>query len=264
MPVQSRIYNISSSNYKFINNTTKLSDGIWSFPNLNLVGDDILEVYISILHAELPNTDYVVNEYNNILKVNDFLVGNLTFTLTNGNYNINTFITMFNSIATNGYTLSYSSLTNKLTLTAPNSFSVLTSQSSCIYILGLGNSNFNSVGLSATFPFCINLLPTSVFSIKSSTFNIGNFGADNSADIFLTIQNNGSNGSRCLYSNYSGIKYKLDNPNLSVFDIKIVDEHSNLVNFNGVDWSITFQLDILFRDKEPLPKFENLINSVSG
>jgi hypothetical protein len=171
---------------------------------------------------------------------------------------------MFNTIATNGYTLAYNGSTNKLTLTSTQSFTVLVNQSTCNYILGLGNSNFNSIGLSATFPFCINLLPTAVFSVKSTTFNIGNFGADNSSDIFLTIQNNGSNGSRCLYSNYSGIKYKLDSPNLSVFDIKIIDEHANLVNFNGVDWTITFQLDILFRDKQPLPKFENVINSVSG
>jgi hypothetical protein len=172
---------------------------------------------------------------------------------------------MVNSIlATYNYVLTYSSLTNKLTISAPNPVIVLASQSNSRYLLGLGNTDFNSVGLSVEFPFCINLLPTSVFTIKSSAFNINNFGTDNSSDIFLTIQNNGSNGSRCIYSNFSGIKYKMDNPNLNVFDIRIQDEHNNFVNFNGVDWNITFQIDINFRDKEiPLP-FEKLIKEASS
>ena len=264
MPQVSRIYNINSSNYKFMNNKTQLSNGIWNFPNLNFIDDDILEVYISILHAEFPNTDYVVNEFNNILKINDFSLGVLTITLTIGNYNINSFIAMFNALSPAGYVLSYSGSTNKLTLTSSNSFTVLVTQSTCQYIIGLGNTDFSSIGLSVIFPFCINLLPTSVFTIKSSVFNIGNFGADNSSDVFLTIQNNGSNGSRCLYSNYSGIKYKMDNPNLNIFDLRIVDEHGNFVNFQGVDWSITFQIDITYRDKEPLMKFQNVVNSISS
>lgn len=264
MPTQSRIYNINSSNYLFMNNKTELSNGIWSFPNLSFTTDDIIDVYISILHAEIPNTDYVVNNYNNEIKIQDAFLGVLTFTLTTGNYNINTFLNMFNSIATSGYILSYSSVTNKLTLTAPNSFSVLASQSNSRYILGLGNTDFNSIGLSATFPFCINLLPTNVFTIKSSAFNIGNFGADNSSDVFLTIQNNGSTGSRCLYSNFSGIRYRMENPNLSVFDIRIEDGEHNPINFNGVDWYITFQIDINFREKEIPIAFEKLIKSASS
>lgn len=264
MPLQSRIYNINSSNYKFMNNKTQLSNGIWNFPNLNFVDDDILEVYISILHAEFPNTDYVINEYNNVLKINDFSLGLITITLTEGNYNINTFLTMFNNVSPLGYSCTYSSLTNKLTLTSLNSFTVLVSQSNSNYVLGLGNYDFNSVGLSVIFPFCINLLPTSVFSVKSSIFNIGNYGVDGSSDIFLTIQNNGSNGSRCIYSNFSGIRYKMNNPNLNVFDLRIVDEHGNFVNFRGVDWSITFQIDINYRDKDPLMKFNNVINSVAS
>jgi hypothetical protein len=247
-----------------MNNKIQLSNGIWNFPNINFINDDIIDVYISILHAEFPNTDYVVNEYNNILKVNDSLLGSITITLTEGNYNVNTFITMFNNISPAGYSLTYSSLTNKLTLNSNNSFTVLSTQSNANYLMGLGNTDFNSVGLSVIFPFCINLLPTSVFTVKSSVFNIGNFGADGSSDILLTIQNNGSNGSRCLYSNFSGIKYRMENPNLNIFDLRIVDEHNNFVNFQGVDWSITFQIDITYKDKEPLMQFQKVVNSASS
>ena len=62
-----RLYNINSKNYKSINSLSSLSSGLWSFPNLNFQDDDIISVYISILHAEIPNSFYSINENNNNL-----------------------------------------------------------------------------------------------------------------------------------------------------------------------------------------------------
>jgi hypothetical protein len=105
-----------------------------------------------------------------------------------------------------------------------------------------------------------NFLPTAKINIRSSSFNINNFGADNSTDIFLTVQNNGLQSGRILYQNYSNLKYKLEQYNLQQFDIKFTDDSNNILVFNGVDWFITFQIDIEYKPKEKLLSFNQIVN----
>ena len=259
MPVRSRIYNISSYNSKSIVDKTALSSGIWSFPNLSFVGEDILGVKIGILHCEIPNTIYIVNANNNILYIDDSVSGLLTVTFGIGNYNINSFIDAFNLLTPVGYSMTYSKVTNKVSVLGPRAFSILAS-SPCKYILGISDSNLASVANSVTFPFCVNLLPTSRFNIRSTVFKIGNYGSDGSSDILLTIQNTGGNLARSLYQNYGDLKFHLDIENLSAFDIRITDDYGFLLNFNGSPWYVTFQIDIEYVEKPKPPTFAQLIS----
>jgi hypothetical protein len=82
MPIKTNLYNISSYNYKKMDDLTKLSSGIWTFPNLSFHNEDILGVSISVLHAEFPNTIYIINEGNNKLIINDSITGVQTITFT--------------------------------------------------------------------------------------------------------------------------------------------------------------------------------------
>ena len=105
-----RLYNINSKNYKSINSVNSLSSGLWTFPNLNFQDDDIISAYISILHAEIPNSFYIINENNNKL-----IIDGITYTLILGNYNVKTFIDMVKVLLPIGYIITYSSTTNKFT-----------------------------------------------------------------------------------------------------------------------------------------------------
>ena len=263
MPVRSNIYNISSFNAKHLEDKTKLSSGIWNFPNLSFTGEDILGVKISILHAEISNTIYIVNENNNVLYINDSVSGVLTVTFAVGQYNINSFIDAFNLLTPVGYSMTYSKVTNKVTVLGPRPFSILAT-SPCKYILGISDTDLASAGNQVVFPFCVNLLPTARFNIRSSAFKVGNFGTDGSTDILLTIQNTGGSLARSLYQNYGDLKFQLDVENLSAFDLRITDDYGFLLNFNGSPWFITFQIDVEYVEKPKPPTFQDILNLAGG
>jgi len=263
MPTRTNIYNISSFNYKKMDNLTKLSSGIWEFPKLSFKNEDIVNVYISVLHAEFVNSTYIINQNNNVLLINDSLNGLQTVTLNVGNYNVNNFITMFGSVAPTSYTCNYSSITNKLSIFGPRAFSILSS-SSCNSILGIGPSDISSALNTVTFPFSLNLLPVARFNLRSTVFNIGNFASDNSTDVLLSIQNNGSIGSRLLYSNFGALRFQLNIDNLTAFDFRITDDYNNLLDFNGSPWYVTFQIDVEYLEKPKPPSFQEIINDIGG
>jgi len=254
-----KLYNINSKNYKSINSLNALSSGLWSFPNLNFQDDDIISVYISILHAEIPNSFYIINENNNKLIINS-----ITYTLIPGNYNTKTFIEMVKALLPIGYIITYSTTTNKFTFQYTTLFTISV-LSTCKNIVGLSSSDVLGTvenNFTVTLPNSFNFLPTAKINIRSSSFNIGNFGADNSTDIFLTVQNNGLQSGRILYQNYSNLKYRLEQYNLQQFDLRFTDDSNNLLIFNGVDWFITFQIDIEYKPKEKPLSFQQIINSV--
>jgi hypothetical protein len=250
--ISTKIYNINSKNYKSINSLSSLSSGLWTFPNLNFNDEDILSVYISILHAEIPNSFYILNDNNNKLIIN-----NITYTLLNGNYNTKTFIDMIKLIIPNGFIITSSSTTNKFTFEYTTIFTI-SKDSTCKNIIGLSDSDVSgTVGNSfkVTMPLSFNFLPTAKINVRSSTSQINNFGSDNSNDIFITIQNNGTQSGRILYQNYSNLKYRLEQFNLQQFDLRFTDDTNNLLSFNGVDWFITFQIDIEYKQKTKIIKF---------
>ena len=263
MPTKTNIYNISSFNYQKMDDLTKLSSGIWEFPKLSFKNEDILNVYISVLHAEFVNSTYIINQNNNVLLIDDSVNGLQTINLTIGNYNINSFISMFATVAPTGYTINYSSITNKLTVYGPRAFTVLASSSSN-GILGIGASDISSSLNAATFGYCVNLLPVARFNLRSTIFNIGNFASDNSTDVLLSIQNNGSIGSRLLYSNFGALRFQLNIDNLTAFDFRITDDNNNLLDFNGSPWYVTFQIDVEYLEKQKPPSFQEIINDIGG
>jgi hypothetical protein len=56
--------------------------------------------------------------------------------------------------------------------------------------------------------------------------------------------NSGSYGI-ILYQNISSFKPMLRETSTNDFDISLLDDDDNLINFNGVSWSLSLQLDII-------------------
>ncbi len=82
---KSQIYNISS---KVSQNDSYKSSVVCSLPDLNFTGSNIRNVYLSVVHAEIPNSFYIINYTNNTI-----VVHSVTYTIPVGNYNANTMIT---------------------------------------------------------------------------------------------------------------------------------------------------------------------------
>ena len=72
------------------------------------------QMLLSLINLNVPHSYYNINSYNNTLiyTVNSITT---TLTITSNNYNINDLVTYLNSYMT-GFTITYSSSTNKLTI----------------------------------------------------------------------------------------------------------------------------------------------------
>jgi hypothetical protein len=232
---KTRIFNISSKNTS-LNDSFKSKLSI-SLPDLTF-HEKIENIYFSVQHAEIPNSFYVVNYTNNIIVINS-----ISYTIPVGNYNANTLITALILLLPT-YTITYNSITNRYTFNNTSSFTI-NSSSTCKNIIGLGNVNQSSISNSLTLPYSVNFVPLPRINLKSNFFHFNNFnGVDYSNDLFLSIQNNTNPNSMIHYLNQTGIKFKVEDKNITNFIISITDDDGNYINFNNQDTRISLQIDI--------------------
>ena len=213
---------------------------------------DILYNQISVIHAQIPVSYYICNYTNNTLNTS---VGN--FTLTRGNYNANSFKTMLLGILGAGWGMSLNTITGVFTITYSSDFTIY-STSTCQKLLGLGTSqNYSSTSSSLLCPYPCNFVGISKLKIKSNLVVSENMdsNARGRCNLLTTIPVSTNSFGVILYNNNMGFKNMLANYNLDFVDISITDELDNLVNFNGVDWNLSLQIDS-YRSK--LPEGENL------
>ena len=243
---KTRVFNISSKN-AIKRNGTKNSNLSIALPSLMNKTDNVLNIYFSIVHCEIPNSMYLINSNNNIL---NFGIP-YTTTLTIGNYNVNTFMTMISSLLPSGMTLSYNSLTYQFTFSYTTSFSIL-STSTCLSLIGLGTTT-SSTSNSIICPYPINFLPLPRIHFRSPQLNFGCYNSvDTTSDTFLCLQNNGNIGGMILYNNYAKLRHHYEKEDLLNLDIRITDDNNNEIDFNNFDWYLSFQIDF-----EYLPLFDN-------
>lgn len=240
---KTRIFNISSKNTS-LNDSFKSKLGI-SLPDLSF-HEKIENIYFSVQHAEIPNSFYVINYTNNIIVINS-----VSYIIPVGNYNASNLITTLKLLIPT-YTVTYNNITNKYTFTNTSSFTINAS-SSCKSIIGLGNTNETAIlnlGVyTLTLSYSVNFVPLPRISFKSNFFNFNNFnGVDFSNDLFLSIQNNTNPNSMIHYVNQTGIKFRVQDKNITSFVISITDDDGNFINFNNQDTRISLQIDVEYID----------------
>lgn len=252
-----QIINISSKN-AIQNNGSYLSDVQFKFTGLYRETSDILEAHISITNAQIPISFYNINVYNNLL-VLDISGTTYNLILTRGNYNANNLITEIQTRFTNAgitdITTTISSITGLLTFTkTTGDFSILSSQSTISKVLGFDptvSSYTSTLGiLSAPYP--LNLLGTLKIRILSYDLLTNNIDSSVQGNLNLlsTIPIEAGTYGLILYDNFNNVQSILKNDNLDGFDLKLIDDDGNLINFNGADWSITLLLSITKKRKE--------------
>jgi hypothetical protein len=243
---ETKIINLNSKDC-IRNNSTFLSDVYFQFSGLLKDEDDILERYISIQNAQIPFSFYNINVYNNILKIQ---IGATIYTLTliRGNYNATSLITEIqNQLTNNGITditLEVSSTTGLLTITkTTGSFSLISSGSTIYEILGfVVGTNYTSISQKIISPYPLNLLGTLRLKICSYEFSTNNIDFN-----LITLPIEVGNFGLIQYTNLTNIKATLNNVSLDGFDISIIDDNNNYVNFNNINWTMTLVLTIVRR-----------------
>lgn len=254
---KSRIFNVSSTN---ATNGSYKSDVTVQLPDLTFHNTNIQNAYLSVLHAEICNSMYIVRYTNDV-----FVLDGVSYTITRGNYNVNSFITQILSQLPAGYGMTYSAITSRLTMTHTTTDFTVNADSALSNIntiMGLGSSALTSVALTLTFPYVVNFLPIPRLNFRSSYFKTGNYNSvDNSSDVFLCLQNNAGQNAVINYVNQTVSRYLIEDKNITQFNIRVTDESNQLINFNNVDWFMSFQIDIEYLEepKNTAPNFSNVL-----
>lgn len=257
---QTKMINLSSKTATKYNNNDKsfLSDLSFTIPNLISMIQDVNDVYISVEHCEIPNSFYLINEYNNILAVN----GSIYF-IPYGNYNRNTLVTAITNLLGSNYSMTYDKSTFKFTMTnSVSEFSISSTSSSCRTILGLSDTGIlYSVNKTLAFPFPMNVTPLPRLEIKCPNIGLNNYqSSDGSCDVLLSLQNNSEFGQMITYDNSSNMSfYMTDVSQLNELTFKITDDSGQLINFNNIHWYITIRFDFSFYVSKTTDTFDSVI-----
>jgi len=225
-------------------NADNINNNIYNFilPNLEIADENY--IYLSVQYASIPYSFYNINTINNVLIYTLNLV-NYTVTITPGNYNITQLVTFLKSNMS-GFTISYNSITNKMTFSHSTYNFTFLSTSTCQEILGFKtNTNYTSTTLSLISLNCVSLIPIKCINIVSNllTYNINKSNPNNQSILCcmpITTQPN----SIIEYKNNNNFRSNLFINQISNITIKLTDQNNNILNLNGLDFFLTIQLDI--------------------
>ena len=251
---KTQIYNISSKDS--MNGSFK-SQIMVSLPDLNFSDPVIQNVYLSVLHCEVPNSFYIVNYTCNILVLNS-----ISYTIPVGNYNANTLITAIKLLIPASFNIVYGSATNKYTWTNTSNFTINSSLSTIRNIIGVGSTDITSVSNTLICPFVVNFLPLPRLNFKTNAFKLHNFNqVDGSSDLFLSLQNNAGQQGMINFSNEENIKFSINDKSITTFVINVTDDSGFYINFNNVDWYLTFKIDIEYIEQLKNSTFEDILKT---
>lgn len=126
--------------------------------------------------------------------------------------------------------------------TTPFTINASSTLSTINKVMGLGVNDLTD--LSIVMPNVVNFIPLQRINFRSTYFNFGCYSTvDNSSDIFLPLQNNAGQNSIINYVNQTQHKFLIQDRAITNFIINVSDDYGNLINFNGVDWLMTLQID---------------------
>lgn len=222
---------------------------------LDFQGDDSIQsVSIALTNAILCNSNYQVNQYNNKLDIN--LNGTTTsYYFEYGNYNAETFMQEFTVLVPSTFSITYDQISLKFIITNSAYPFTLLSSSTISAIMGFSNNVVatNTVGSTyvAQCTRLMNMLPTPCFRVLCEANNLyfgtvlGTDGSPAISNVLAHIPNNSQPNQLIYYQTFSDEFYV--EPNTSgqtILILKIVDDNSNLVDFNGISSYFTFRIRI--------------------
>lgn len=233
----------------------------FNVPNFINKTDDIEYIVFSIPYAVIPASFYTINETNNVLSVLENSVTTNYVFLPYGNYNANTFITLFKSILPVRFNITLNSNTSKFTITNTTyNFTLLVADSTIDFIMGF-SSNAASSSLSLTLPRVCNFLQLPRISIRCIQLSNGLMTGSSTNDLIVTIPNNAKLNGQIIYNNFSNIQMLFHQENLSSFLLSLTNDDGVPLNFNGISSFFTFQFDIY---RSSLPKINNFIKTLEN
>jgi hypothetical protein len=232
------------------------SNCIFHLPNVEVAKDEV--AYVNVKQAVIPFSWYNVNETNNILDIKIDNIRPYSISIPFGNYNINQLIAYLHSqfllfVSNDKHlTITYNIQTNKLTFTHTHHNFLLEPFSTCFELLGFTEKEqYNSTNIAGTTHILnsangINLFVVRQVFIGSDNFILNNINASNPNDtnILASVSVTGNPNSIIHYENTTTRHLIHHLNNVTNLNIKLLDQDGDLLNLNGVNWSITLELII--------------------
>ena len=245
--IETKLFSITSNSATTKNNSTFLSDV--EFEANNFIKDDgIINLDIALIHAEIPVSFYVINEYNNQFKFKLDIDPIITTSIAYGNYNSSSLITALKTAINDAnFLITISKINGKLTFQHNKAFIIYNDFINSIgNILGFNENTINnSVGITNPYtltpPYMLNLLGAKKLNILSTEINTINYSSEvGTLSMLSSLAVDQPSYGLIIYENKSGIKHNLKIKDINKIDIQIVDENHNLINFNNINWSMLF------------------------
>ena len=244
--LDSRIIILNSAHGRLLNGTYK-SDIEFQFNGLLKQEDDIQQVQISLVNAQIPVSWYIINYTNNVFTLQ--LGNNITKTyyISVGNYNANSLITALNTLINDSnFSITISKITGKLTFTYNTTFTIYSDNNySICSILGFDINTVYNCNFSFICPYPLNLLGYKRLEIYSQlqTYNYSSLN-NGMCTLLSIIPIDQPSYSLITYNNFTDTKNIIKNKTLDKIEILIKGEDENFINFNNIDWTMKLKIDI--------------------
>lgn len=247
---ENRLITINSKDAFNYNNGTYKSDVEFFFKGLIKKERDILALSIHLTDAQIPVSFYNITASNNVL---DYHTSSIAYLLTipKGNYNFNTLSTIMTSLfLANGhnFTITISKTTGVITFTKDTgNFTIYDTYSKIYDVIGFTKGfNYGSTNSILTAQYPLNLLGTTKIKIKSTILSTYSYDSSSKglSNTLTTIPVNEPSFGLIIHENKSTSKFLLRVDIVDEFDIQITDQNDNPIDFNNMDWTISFILEI--------------------
>ena len=249
-------------------NGTMKSKSFYDLKNyIDFDNDDSIEfVTVNMPYAVLCNSNYIFYDGNNTIKLT-YGGNTYTYTVPNGNYNVTTFATYLATIFPVGWTVSFSSTTNKYTFAYTGGgtwgFDVGTT---CDYNMGFVGSLLTTAG-SITAPFSVDFLPIDRYIIHCNVLSNGlmltNGSAVSSCDIIASVPNNARLNSQIIYQS-TGAEYLVRSLSNNGITITITNDNNQEIDFNNVSSYFVLQFNIYRKSVRRPMRFSNLVSTINA
>jgi hypothetical protein len=212
----------------------------FNIPNLYQSSNKVLYSTISCIHAEIPYSFYVVNEYNNLLSLS---TGNISIPF--GNYNANSMLKYLETVLPVGMTIAFNTTNGKFTISYNTSFSINAS-STCGTLLGFEKGKiYSSVGNLIEMPYLANFMGSKNVYVKIPNLILDNYNAlTKDRATLLNIPVNVAPFGIIMYENSNGSSTMIKSIQIpDTLIVQLYDDENNLIDFNNTEFSITLQID---------------------
>lgn len=261
---ETKQYYLSSNSDK----ATKLNGSYKSkmrfqIPNLIKNNENSLYSVIKLSHTEIPYSFYIINDYNNILKINATNIH-----IENGSYSATKLLDLINTQLEQINTtlkLSINSTNGILTLKSNQYFTIDTTISQIYKIIGLEKGIYNGIfegtQYSLTFTYPLDLLGTRNIYIKTPNIIMDNLNLSSGDKTTLkSIPVNASPFGIITYTNLSNTESHLKTKETDYLDIELTDDSNNYIDFNGIDWNICIEIKTLINSKKQILNINDVLN----